>query len=62
MKGLGTDDSALIWIVTTRAEIDLHYIKLEYKKNYGKTLCDAVYSETSGNYRTFLLTLLGANY
>ncbi|OMO60828.1 Annexin [Corchorus capsularis] len=58
MKGLGTADTALIRIVVTRAEIDLHYIKAEYRKKFGKTLNDAVHSETSGHYRTFLLALL----
>ncbi|KAK6242448.1 hypothetical protein SCA6_007837 [Theobroma cacao] len=62
MKGLGTADTALIRIVVTRAEIDMHHIKAEYRKKYGKTLNDAVHSETSGHYRTFLLSLLGANH
>ncbi|XVF85545.1 hypothetical protein PTKIN_Ptkin17bG0125800 [Pterospermum kingtungense] len=61
MKGLGTADTTLIRIVVTRAEIDMHYIKAEYRKKYGKTLNDAVHSETSGHYRSFLLALLGPN-
>ncbi|XVE85562.1 hypothetical protein DITRI_Ditri17bG0100200 [Diplodiscus trichospermus] len=61
MKGLGTADTALIRIVVTRAEIDMHYIKAEYRKKYGKTLNDAIHSETSGHYRTFLLSLVGTN-
>ena len=59
MKGLGTADTTLIRIIVTRAEIDMHYIKAEYRKKYGKTLNDAIHSETSGHYRTFLLSLLG---
>ncbi|KAJ8562889.1 hypothetical protein K7X08_031341 [Anisodus acutangulus] len=62
MKGLGTNDAALIRIIVTRSEIDMQYIKAEYRKKYKKCLNDAVYSETSGNYRTFLLSLLGPNY
>lgn len=62
MKGLGTNDTTLIRVIVTRAEIDLQYIKAEYRNKYGKTLNDAVYSETSGHYRTFLLSLLGPNY
>ncbi|XP_006355039.1 annexin D5-like [Solanum tuberosum] len=62
MKGLGTNDAALIRIIVTRVEIDMQYIKAEYRKKYKKCLNDAVYSETSGNYRTFLLSLLGPNY
>ncbi|CAN1237989.1 Annexin D5 [Linum grandiflorum] len=59
MKGLGTNDTALIRVIVTRAEIDMQYIKAEYLKKYRKRLNDAVHSETSGNYRKFLLALLG---
>ncbi|GER51823.1 annexin [Striga asiatica] len=62
MKGMGTNDSALIRIIVTRAEIDMQYIKAEYHRKYGKSLDDAVHSETSGHYRTFLLSLLGATH
>ncbi|KAE8125885.1 hypothetical protein FH972_020653 [Carpinus fangiana] len=62
MKGLGTNDSTLIRVIVTRAEIDMQYIKAEYLKKYKKTLNDGVNSETSGHYRTFLLSLLGPNH
>ncbi|WCJ42153.1 annexin 5 [Euphorbia peplus] len=61
MKGLGTNDTTLIRVIVTRTEIDMQYIKVEYLKKYKKTLNNAVHSETSGNYRTFLLQLLGPN-
>ncbi|KAF5747525.1 hypothetical protein HS088_TW05G00248 [Tripterygium wilfordii] len=61
MKGLGTDDTTLIRVVVTRAEFDMRQVKLEYRKIYKKTLYDAVHSETSGNYRSFLLSLIGSN-
>ncbi|XP_004299661.1 PREDICTED: annexin D5-like [Fragaria vesca subsp. vesca] len=59
MKGLGTDDSTLLRVVVTRAEIDMVYVKMEYQKKYGKSLSEAVKSETSGNFRAFLLALIG---
>ncbi|KAG6405498.1 hypothetical protein SASPL_133088 [Salvia splendens] len=62
MKGMGTDDKTLTRVIVTRAEIDLQYIKAEYQKKYGKSLNDAVQSETSSHYRTFLLALLGATH
>ncbi|XP_062118086.1 annexin D5-like [Humulus lupulus] len=62
MKGLGTNDSTLIRVIVTRTEIDMQYIKAEYLKKYRKTLNDAVHSETSSHYRTFLLSLLGPNH
>ncbi|KAK4423345.1 Annexin D5 [Sesamum alatum] len=60
MKGMGTDDTTLTRVIVTRTEIDMQYIKAEYHKKYGKSLNDAVHSETSSHYRTFLLSLLGA--
>ncbi|KAL2233242.1 annexin D5 [Sesamum indicum] len=62
MKGMGTDDTTLTRVIVTRAEIDMQYIKAEYHKKYGKSLNDAVHSETSSHYRTFLLSLLGATH
>ncbi|KAI7749202.1 hypothetical protein M8C21_028257 [Ambrosia artemisiifolia] len=62
MAGLGTNDTTLIRVIVTRTEIDMQYIKAEYHKKYKKTLNDAVHSETSGHYRTFLLSLLGPNH
>ncbi|XP_008789244.2 annexin D5 [Phoenix dactylifera] len=61
MKGLGTNDTTLIRIVVSRTEIDMQYIKAEYHKKYNKPLRDAIHSETSGHYRTFLLSLVGPN-
>ncbi|KAM3275209.1 hypothetical protein ACQJBY_043894 [Aegilops geniculata] len=61
MKGLGTDDKTLVRVVVTRTEIDMQYIKAEYYKKYKKPLADAIHSETSGGYRTFLLSLVGSH-
>ncbi|BBG94622.1 annexin 5, partial [Prunus dulcis] len=61
MKGLGTDDPTLIRVIVTRAEIDMQYIKAEYRNQYGKSLHDAVQSDTSGHYKAFLLSLSGTN-
>ena len=62
MKGLGTDDTTLIRVIVTRTELDMPYIKAEYEKQYKKPLVDAVHSETSGHYRSFLLALVGPNH
>ncbi|CAO2206783.1 unnamed protein product [Urochloa humidicola] len=59
MKGLGTSDTALIRVVVTRAEVDMQYIKAEYHRMYKRSLAHAIHAETSGNYRTFLLSLVG---
>ncbi|XP_073022505.1 annexin D5-like isoform X3 [Primulina eburnea] len=62
MKGMGTDESTLTRVIVTRAEIDMQYIKAEYHKKYGKSLNDAVQSETTRHYREFLLELLGPTH
>ncbi|KAJ1268483.1 hypothetical protein BS78_07G139000 [Paspalum vaginatum] len=59
MKGVGTRDTALIRVVVTRAEIDMQYIKAEYHSMYKRSLADHIHSDTSGHYRTFLLSLVG---
>jgi hypothetical protein len=59
MKGLGTDDNTLIRVVTTRAEVDMQYIKAEFSSLYNKSLERMITGDTSGNYRLFLLTLVG---
>lgn len=59
MKGFGTDDSTLIRIIVSRAEIDLGTIKKEYQDLYRKTLYDAVKKETGGDYKAALLALIG---
>ncbi|XP_058813643.1 annexin B10-like [Topomyia yanbarensis] len=59
MDGLGTDDTTLIRIIVSRAEIDLQNIKDEYEQMYNKTLMSAVKSETSGDYKKALCALIG---
>lgn len=58
MKGLGTDDSTLIRILTSRSEIDLKTIKKSFKEKYGKSLTKWVKDDTSGDYRDCLLALI----
>lgn len=58
MKGLGTDDTTLIRVIVTRAEIDMQYIKAEFIRKYSKSLEEMISSDTSGSYKKFLLTLV----
>ncbi|XP_043841987.1 annexin A8 [Dromiciops gliroides] len=59
MKGLGTWDGTLIRNIVSRSEIDLNLIKKEFKKLYGKSLSSMIMGDTSGDYKTALLTLVG---
>lgn len=60
MKRLGTDDTTLIRIVVTRAEIDMEDIKARFVSKHKKTLEHMISSDTSRYYRAFLLSLVGA--
>lgn len=59
MKGLGTDDNALIRIVVTRSEVDLMDIKDEFHKLYSTSLGKFICDDTRGNYKKILLELIG---
>ncbi|KAL2898301.1 Annexin D3 [Bienertia sinuspersici] len=57
--GLGTDEDSLTRAIVTRAELDMVKIKEEHAKLYKESVEDAVIGDTSGDYKNFLLTLLG---
>ncbi|KAL8159391.1 LOW QUALITY PROTEIN: hypothetical protein V2J09_000928 [Rumex salicifolius] len=59
IRGWGVDEAALSQVIIRRAEIDLQEIKKAYLKRTGKSLDDAVAGETSGDYKDFMLALLG---
>ncbi|CAL0328746.1 unnamed protein product [Lupinus luteus] len=57
--GLGTDEDSLNRGIVTRAEIDLLKVRFEYANIYKSSLDDDVIGDTSGEYKDFLITLLG---
>ncbi|XP_032879789.1 annexin A3 isoform X1 [Amblyraja radiata] len=57
VKGLGTDEHTLSRILVSRSEMDLLDIQDEYMKAYGKSLYSMIEDETSGDYRTTLLSI-----
>ncbi|KAL1346574.1 hypothetical protein HN51_020200 [Arachis hypogaea] len=59
IKKVGTDEDALTRVVVSRAEKDLKIISEVYYKRNSVLLEHAVAKETSGDYKHFLLTLLG---
>jgi len=58
MKGLGTNDNALVRIVVGNRH-NLPEIKKAYSAKYHKSLWQTVNSETSGDYKQALLTVIG---
>lgn len=60
--GLGTDEDSLNRAIVSRAEIDMTRIREEYSKLSKTSLKDDVIGDTSGDYKNFLLTLLGERF
>lgn len=58
MRGIGTDESALIRVVCHRNYAELAAIKNAYKTKHGKELIAVVESEISGNFRLALAGVL----
>ncbi|KAK6933943.1 Annexin repeat, partial [Dillenia turbinata] len=58
--GLGTDEDSLTRAIVTRAEVDMMKIRGEYFMANKTSLDNAVIGDTSGYYKDFLMTLLGA--
>ncbi|KAL8154327.1 hypothetical protein V2J09_012087 [Rumex salicifolius] len=60
--GLGTDEDSLTRAIVTRAEVDMAKIKEVYLELNKVSVEDAVIGDTSGDYKNFLLTLLGQKF
>lgn len=56
---MGTDEDAMSRVIVTRAEKDLKKITELYLKRNNVSLDQAIAKETSGDYKAFLLALLG---
>ena len=59
VKGLGTKDHLLIRVLVSRSEIDMPQIKQYYKQLFGKDMYEDVKNDISGEYRTFMLGIVG---
>lgn len=59
METVGTDEDALTRVIVTRAEKDLEDIKKVYYKRNSVQLEHEVAKKTSGDYKKFLLALMG---
>jgi len=57
MKGLGTDDSTLIQVMTNRSKQQFEQIQQVYTAEYHQTLEKQIRGDTSGNYCTLLCDL-----
>lgn len=57
MKGAGTDERALIEILCTRTNKEIHEIIAAYKAEFGRNLEKDVVSETSGHFKRLLVSM-----
>ncbi|PAA49932.1 hypothetical protein BOX15_Mlig008813g2 [Macrostomum lignano] len=60
MEGVGTDEEALIDILTTRSNYQIRAIKEAFERLFHRNLESDVRSETSGDFRKVLVSLLTA--
>jgi hypothetical protein len=60
MRSSGTDEESLTRVVVMHAEKDLKEIKDEFHKRASVALEQAVAKETSGDYKTFIMALVGS--
>ena len=51
IKGLGTDEDALIEVLCTRTNGQIKVISETYEKEYGKAMVKDIEGDTSGNFR-----------
>ena len=58
MKGVGTDEEAVIEILCSRSNVEIMKIKEDYRQLFKEDLEKRVHSETSGNFRKILISLL----
>ncbi|XP_077481386.1 annexin A11b [Stigmatopora argus] len=61
IKGAGTDEACLIEILSSRSNAEIQEITRIYKQEYGKSLEDAINSDTSGHFRRLLVSLSQGN-
>jgi len=58
VKGIGTDDKALVKEIAYHTNEQLFKINLEYQKKYEKNLYQAIKDDTSGDYCDLLVSLV----
>ncbi|XP_067103404.1 annexin A5a [Osmerus mordax] len=58
MKGIGTDEDAILMLITARSNNQRQDIKAAYKKAFGKDLVSALKSELGGLFESLIVALM----
>ena len=61
LQGLGTNDSVLMRVIISRAEVDLKEIKDNFQQITNESLAKMVEGETSGDYKKAMLAIINGN-
>ncbi|KAM6916588.1 annexin A11a isoform 2-T2 [Xenentodon cancila] len=61
IKGAGTDEACLIEILSSRSNDEIKEINQVYKREFKKSLEDAISGDTSGHFRRLLISLAQGN-
>lgn len=58
MEGVGTDESVLVEILSTRTNAEINDLKAQYAKQFSRDLEKDIMSETSGHFKRILVSLV----
>jgi len=61
MKGMGTDERALIDVICTKNKVEMIMVKRAYQSLYNRDLIKDIQSETSGDFKRILVSLASAD-
>lgn len=62
MKGLGTDEDAIVDVLTSRSNSQRQAIEKEYKREFGRDLIEDLKDELGGKFESLMVALVRSPY